>query len=419
MAQAAGVASNEMKLTPVPSKAWGILFLTLFATMSAPLNMFKPAAIAGTIMGAFQLDPSNFGWTMSVYTIMGIILAFPTAGIIAKIGSKKAITIALCFTVVGSLIGSFAGSNFTILLIGRFLEGISMGLISVAAPMAIAVWFPKHKRGLGLGIWAPWVPIGNVLTFNLANPIMGAFGGAWQAVWWFGTIWGAIFLVLWVLFYRAPEHPVLDPDEVLPEAPEHKGKLVDKFGKSPWVSVSMWLLAISFCVFNIVQNGTINTFYVTYLTEVHSFGQANAAFITSIMTLLAIPGGIIGGWVADLVKARRPIIIIGYLSIVISFIWLFNWTEPWQMWIAVLVCGFFASFATTNIFASPAEVLGPAAAGIGMGMVACFQNIGSFIGGLALGNIQVTMGWAMGSYVLAFPLLVIAILCTIFARRLK
>ena len=74
-------------------------------------------------------------------------------------------------------------------------EGVGIGLIGVAAPSCVTIWFPERKRGLALGIWATWVPVGSVVAFNTAPAIAGAFG--YQAV--FFAI-AAVCAVAFVLF---------------------------------------------------------------------------------------------------------------------------------------------------------------------------------------------------------------------------
>ncbi len=407
----------QQSLAKVPGKAWGLLILALFATVAVPLNMFKCPGLAPQLMEFFGMDPSTFGWTMSIYTIMGIILAFPAAGIMRKIGAKMCITLSLAFTILGTLVGVIA-TDLGVFLFGRFLEGVGMGLVAVATPATLSKWFPRHKRGLALGIWAPWVPIGNIIMLNAANPLADAFGG-WQAAWWFGLIYALVFLVLWVIFYKEPDQPILDPGEL--EDEERAAKKAEAKGGSvkPILTLSMWLIAVGFLIFNVCQQGSLNTFYPTYLGEVHGFSPAEGAFVTSVITMLCIPGAILGGWVSDTLKTRKWVIVVGYVAFAISAIFLFTWTETWQLYIAVGVCGLFGPFATTNVFASSLDIMGPKNNGMGMAIIAFMQNIGSFIGGIALGYMQVAMGWGTASYVLFFPLIIIAILCTIFAKRLR
>ncbi len=423
VAQDAPTTTTSKGLTKVPGSSWAMLFLIVFAAIAAPLNQFKCPGIAGQLMEYFNLDSSTFGWTMSVFTIAGIILAFPASAIMSRFGTKRCIGVSLIITLVGSLIGTFS-NNIPLFLISRIIEGVSMGLVSVAAPAAISRLFPRHSRGLALGIFSPWVPIGNVVMLNLANPLTNLFGG-WQAVWWFASIYTVIFIVLWFILYREPAHPILDPDEsaegALAEQSDDSTASGSSSGKRKYaiLNLSMWLVALGFLIFNVTQQGSLNTFYPTYLNEVHGFTEQWGAFITSVVTMLCIPGAILGGWVADRIRTRKWTIFIGYIAFAIAGIWLFNWTGEWQMWLAVFICGLLGPFVTTNVFASAAEIMGANHVNLGTAIIAFMQNIGSFIGGIALGYIQVGLGWGMGSYVLFYPLLIIAIICLFCARKLR
>ena len=76
------------------------------------------------------------------------------------------------------------GVDSTAMLIGRVIEGLSVTLIAVVAPTAISMWFRSGERGLPMGIWATWVPVGSVLMFNSAYPLAEAQG--WRSLWWVG-----------------------------------------------------------------------------------------------------------------------------------------------------------------------------------------------------------------------------------------
>ena len=74
---------------PVPKGSW-LAFLGIWLiTCSAPLNMFKPATIAPELMEALAIPATSYGWIMSVFSICGLILAIPAAGLVRKLGLKK------------------------------------------------------------------------------------------------------------------------------------------------------------------------------------------------------------------------------------------------------------------------------------------------------------------------------------------
>ena len=70
------------EIAKTPPYAWVILIVVFLASCSVPINMFKVPPIAPVLMQAFGLDVSTFGWLMTSFTAVSIILAFPAAGIV-------------------------------------------------------------------------------------------------------------------------------------------------------------------------------------------------------------------------------------------------------------------------------------------------------------------------------------------------
>lgn len=406
---------RQQGLAVVPKRSWAMLALVLLACMTVPFNMAKCPGLATQIVPYFGVGGSDFGWTMSLTTVLGIALAFPCAGIVNRLGAKNAITISLVVMVFGSILGAVA-TSWPAFLFSRFIEGFGNSFMGVSGPAAVTAWFPRHKRGIALGIFAPWIPLGTIVMLNIANPLALAFG-AFQAAWWVAAAYGVVMLVLWLLFFRMPDKPILDEGEQEPEVVEGdtQGKGADK----PLANVSLWLIAISFLFFNLVQNATVNTFYPTYLTQAHGFDAAWASFITSIPSIGAIPMGVVGGWLANRFNTRKWIIVLGYAAIVVSLIWLFNWTAEWQMWVAVLLIAIFPTFSVTNVTAAVPEILSPKNVAVGTAALITLQQAGNFIGSITLGYLYESMGWGLASQITLIPMMLVAIVLVICAKQLR
>ena len=88
-----------------------------------------------TMMTAFQVSTSTIQWLVTGYMlIIGIIL--PLSSIITKwFTTRQVILFALIDFMVGTCISALA-HNFTILLIGRMIQGVGTGLI---LPLMFAV----------------------------------------------------------------------------------------------------------------------------------------------------------------------------------------------------------------------------------------------------------------------------------------
>ena len=144
-----------------PGLSWIMLLVTYLASICAPLTQFKIPPLANWLFANFApvgLDEATFGLLMSAMAIIGVILAFPAAFICRRMGLKNTVLFSLACLAVGSAISALAG-NIPLLMVARMIEGIGIGLIGVAAPTCVSVWFPPKQRGLALGLWATWVPL--------------------------------------------------------------------------------------------------------------------------------------------------------------------------------------------------------------------------------------------------------------------
>lgn len=406
------VSSSSKPKTP--SYAWVILLVVFLASFTVPLNMFKVPPIAPMLFGVFGLDPSTFGWLMSAFQVMGIILAFPAAGLVIKFGLKPATIVAVSCCAVGSLIGTFA-PNAAVLIASRLVEGAGMAFIGVVAPAALSAWFPKERMGLAIGLWGVWMPLGSALMFNLAPAIAG--DGNWQAVWWFSTIFSICALVLFIILFR------------MPKANEMAGGPAQQGGPEGGAKPKIWtrqaiigivLLAVMFTFFNICHNGTINSYFATFLQEEHLFDPASAGFVTSIFSFLAIVASPIAGIVSDKLGTRKWIIVVALALMTVAFWFAFSFTSEVEMWVTVAVLGIFsAAVATCTMSFVPDIARNPAAVGLGMSALVFANGLGSFLGGMALGWLLPSFGWATGSQILLIPLMLIALVAVLLIKTAK
>jgi len=141
-----------------PAYAWVVLFALYMATLASPLNLFKLPPVMIIVKNAFKLTDPQSGDLMSIFSIMGFVLAVPAGFILKRFGIKLTGLVSVGAVTIGSAVGALA-TTARMLFVGRFIEGVGMGLIMVAAPLAISLWFPAQKRALPTGLWASSVGI--------------------------------------------------------------------------------------------------------------------------------------------------------------------------------------------------------------------------------------------------------------------
>jgi MFS family permease len=388
----AGAAGAEGKASTIPGYAWVVLFVVFLASVAAPLNQNKVPPLMPVLMEAFRLNLSQAGMLMSIFGLTGVILALPAGFIAQKLGPKVTGLIALGCLVIGAALGALS-TGIGLLLTSRVIEGVGMVLIAVVAPAAIAMWFPPEKRGTPMGIWAAWVPVGNLIMYNLA-PELGTSMG-WQAVWWGGAGFALVVLLLYWWLMRTPpafaENRGANEGEPPGGAPPSPSRAL--------ANRNIWLLAL---VFGCISPAflALSTFLPTFLSEVRGYSLAQAAFVSSLTTMVALGSAPLAGWISDRIGSRRLVFTIPCLLIAGTMLLPFNVTG-WMLYAFMMLLGLIGSAIPTAIFAAVPEVMGkPQLAGIGMAVVSLGQNLGLVIGPVLFGKLVESLNWAAAGYLM-------------------
>jgi MFS family permease len=407
MSQQTASIPNEAVKTP--GYAWVVLFAIYLATLAAPLNQTKVPPVLPLLRETFALDYSSAGQLISIFSVMAIVLALPAGFILQKIGIKVTGLISVGSLMIGSALGAMAGGA-GMLFFGRFVEGIGMGLIMVAAPAAISIWFPAEKRGLPMGLWASSVGVGIIAAMNLAPKLVAAYN--WQAVWWAGSAFAAIAFVLFGILFRMPKKEEIQQSPAQPAVDSPKDKSVS-LTKS-MANSSLWMIAISFGMYNLTVMAW-NNFYPDFLATKRGFSLEDAGFTSSLLMLAGIFAGPIAGFISDRIGSRKMVILFPYIILTLLFLFPFTvtgWMIPGVMILAGITVG---AIAPVILAAVPEIMKKPETIGIGMGVAALCQNLGMYSGPALFGALLEITGWATAGY-LMIPLCVIGVIVACTAK---
>ncbi len=394
-----------------PAYAWVVLFALYMATLAAPLNFFKLPPVMTILQKAFDLSMSDSGDLMSIFSIMGFVLAIPAGYILKSIGIKMTGLISVASVTIGSALGAIAETS-RMLFVGRFIEGVGMGLIMVAAPLAISLWFPPQKRALATGLWASSVGIGNIVTLVLAPSLAVAYG--WRSVWWAGAVFSAIAFVLFAAFFRLPrKEEMFETPAPAPAVKEESVSLLKGMANS-----SFWMISIAFGCYNLVVIAMCS-FLPAFLETGRGYSLTfengvlmNASFVTAFIMLASIFSGPGGGRISDRIGKRKIVVLISYILMTLTFLVPFTVTG-WSIPIYMLVFGLVGGpIAPVLLAAVPEVARKPHLIGIGMSVAAVGQNIGMYIGPTLFSRIQVAQGWAAAGYWM-IPVCIIGIIATL------
>ena len=382
---------------------WIGFTVVFLASIAIAMNQFKVPPVMVDMMSALKLDMVAGGAVMSVYALTVIILVFPAAFVLSKIGAKTTGLIAIGCATAGPLIGVWI-PNFYLLLISRIVEGVGSAFISVAAPTIIARSFGEHERGKPMGIWAGWVPIGVVLIFNLAVPLCVIFGD-WRGPWWCCAVLNAIFFILFFICIEKEEPAIVGHDDT--------GKNVS--GLSAFKNIAILALGMAFFGTGFRDIG-FSTWAPKFFQEVLSIGPSTANFFNSFAYLAQLVGTVVGGLIIDRGFSRKFLLlgsgVVTAVVAVFSFSLNAFWILPF-MFILGLVAGFIVISCFTGAAgeaADPSEI--PWA--IAISNFGCFLAI--MIAPVAVGAMVENKGWASGTLIVEIGAVGVIVAGLVYAR---
>ena len=409
-----------------PQYAWVVLIALYLASLTATLNMFKLPPVMTTLIdpefSTLGLQYGHLGTLMSTFSIMGFLLAIPAGFILKRFGIKPTVLFAVATLAVGATIGAIADS-FNQLYLGRFIEGTGMGLVMVASPLTISMWFPMHNRALPTGLWATCIGIGNIVPLIFAPGIAAAHG--WQSIWWAGVVFAAVAFVFFAIAYRDPRPEEVEAPPAPPPVSAGEPAPAPPSLFQGMRNVNYWLIGIGFGTYNLVILALVS-FLPTYLENFRGYTRVvtdgsilmNASIVTALIMLASVFTAPLGGSISDKLGKRKSVVLAIYAIMTVSMIGAFAYTG-WQIPVFMIVFGVFGGPIAAILLASVPEVSkAPQLIGIGMACVAVCQNLGMFIGPTLFmaivtareGGAGVLENWAFAGYMM-IPICIIGMLC--------
>lgn len=275
---------------------WVALTIIFLSFVQFPLNWFTIIPAFTPISETMHIGLPQIGLLVSAF-IAGYGIAHIPAGLIAEaVGFKKALLIGVAVETIGAVLSAIA-HDYSILLISRLLCGIGGSIFIGSAIGLTTAWFRDHDLVTATG-----------LVTGVAYAVGAAIGlFAWTALlqlvgWRMSLLAGAAVggLTFVCLIFLFPEPPVSEADDT-------SGSHLDTAAmKRVFGDVNLWLLGIAFL-------GGYGAYFVTaqllpnYAQHALGLSSSKAEFIGTITLVAAVPGSLLGGWLADRVFGAMPV----------------------------------------------------------------------------------------------------------------
>ena len=183
-----------------------VLFLACTAALGGLLFGFDIAIITGAgpyLAKEFALSDLGLGWAFSSL-LFGCTLGCIAAGRLTDRFGRKKLLVVIALLFAATSVETALASNFTALVIARFLAGLAVGGVSLLSPMYVAEVSPAAMRGRLGTMYQLSIIVGILISFGLNYLLRNLGANNWRWMFLTGVVPSAVFFLLIAM---APETP--------------------------------------------------------------------------------------------------------------------------------------------------------------------------------------------------------------------
>jgi len=358
------------------------------------------------------LTDTECGMLVSIVFGAIVTLTIPASILVDRWSRKKTIGIM-------ALLWSFATAacaftkTFPQLLIARTGIGIGEAGFAPGGTAMLSGLFPAEKRSRMMGLWNASIPLGSAIGIGLGGIIAETWG--WRHAFGIVAIPGAIVAILFFFIkdYKTVElvKTVKEGGAATVKVAMSKMDIFREFIRTP----SLMLTNIGFAGV-IFTTTSILTWLPTYFHRIDGIPMSQAGMKTGLIMMLAIIGGPVGGWIADVWFKKRAAarLLFPAISTILTAVVLFaafTLLDGKAQYAALLVMGvLIVAFAPAAITVTQ-DVIHPGLRAISYAVCVIFQNaLGAFTAPMVLGALSDSYGIKTAISVLPIFLVISAVL---------
>lgn len=391
---------NEMRIEDRPPTRyrWVVVGLLFAATAinyvdRQMIGVLKPTLSAE--MAWSETDYANIVfWFQAAYAIG--YLGF--GRVVDLVGARFGYAIAVVIWTIAHMAHGGVHS-VTQFAMARFGLGVGESGNFPAGIKAVTEWFPQKERAFAIGLFNAGANIGAIVTPLLVPWLTVTYG--WRVAFYATGIFGIVWLIAWLVFYRRPEEHKKISAEELAYIRQDPADPVQPIGWGRLITVrETWAYAIGkFCIdpiwwfFLFWLPGYLGT---RYGLDLLSFGPPLVAIY-----LLSDLGSVAGGWMSGrLMKAGKSVNAARKLTMLLcacAVTPVFFAQSIDNLWVAVLIIGIATAAHqafSANLYTLPSDLFPRGAVGsvVGIG-----GTVGA-IGGMAMAKYAGYVLDSIGSY---------------------
>jgi sugar porter (SP) family MFS transporter len=379
-----------------------IFIIAACSALSGLLFGYDAGIISGALLfinKAFSISSSVEGWLVAMVPVGALFSSVLSGEICDLFGRKKTLFLTAITFTLGSLISAIAPS-VGLLMIGRFIIGIAIGVGSSTSPVYTSELADERQRGWLTNLFVVFIQLGVFLSFVMSY--LFSYAGDWRIMIGLGMIPAVILCIAVFFIPESPRWLVLKNKEKEAAAiltylygkKESEQKIADihevvkkdkvnfkmLFQQRRYLKVIFIGAAVSFFTQTVGINA-FNYYAPTIFQETGFASPSTATFYTMFMGLTLVLSTISSLFFIDKIGRKKPLllgtagILVTLLCITLGFALVTNSTA--LGWIFLINAIVFMAFHGISIgpacFLIPSEVFPIRVRGLGMGISVAFN----------------------------------------------
>jgi CP family cyanate transporter-like MFS transporter len=367
-------------------KAWAVLAALFLGALALRPQLVGVGPLVPDIDDDLDVSHAVAGLLTTIPVLCMGLFALPAAHVAARLGTRAAIGACLA-GIAGFGLLRAAAPDAPLVLALTFPIGVGMGLAGALMPVAVKERF-AHRPAFASGVYTTGINLGSALSSALAVPLAAAFGG-WRAALAVFSACTIMCFAAWLFFT-----PPVRGDRVQTAPPP-----------LPWGRRVVWALAILFALQSIVYYGLVAWMPDSF--QEHGWSDATAGALVGVMSVAALPAGLLVPYLADRGGSRRQWLTLSAGMLLVATLGIATLPDAGWVWAALAGFGIGATFPLSLTL--PLDVAHePADAGAVVGVMLGAGYTITAIGPLGLGAIRDLTGsysaslWVLVGVALAF-----------------
>jgi DHA1 family inner membrane transport protein len=307
-------------------KEYSILLTLAFIQFTHVMDFMIIMPLGNQLMSLFQIEPQEFGFIVSAYTITAGIVGFAGAFFVDNFDRKKILLVCYTGFLVGTLACAFA-PNYVFMLAARILTGAFGGLLGTLILSIVGDVIPNERRASAMGMVTAGFSLASVFGVPFGNYLASSF--SWHAPFLFIAAVGLV--VAFLIFRFIPS--INTHIQQKSSRPGFKTVFTNLLNNSNQRKALLLMALLMLSQFSIIP------FIAAYMEKNVGFTQIEVTYIYLFGGLCSVFAAPLIGKLADKVGKYKVFAVFAALAIIPLF--LITNMPAVPVWMALIVTSFF------------------------------------------------------------------------------